>query len=1125
MERFQALTRMCLNNWHYINRKMLSFHRGINFFTGHSGSGKSTVLDAMQVVLYADTNGRNFFNKAAKEDSDRSLLEYLRGMKNVQENGSASYLRNQNFSSTIVLEFLDTQAGSYQSIGVVFDVDTGTGGVNRLFFRHSGRFLENSYQDGERVLSCAQVRDFLKANFPKEEIFYTRTNETFRAKLYEEFLGGLDERKFISLFKRAIPFRMDMKLEEFVREYICTEQDIRIGDMQESVTQYIRLKRRLEEVREEIGCLEQERAGFVAYSSTAGEREQLSYFLDRLELSGLEEEMAASAGKQKAKQELMEEASAAQGRLGAELATLKQRRDNALLALENSGYAHLERERASCLEKLARKQRSLSQWERLEERLGSYEAPLFCSPEGRAALLSFRERSIGREGLCCLKEEIAALREGEENRLFEAKRRYGELAEEIAKDRQEDAALREGQKVYPGWLLNARDALKEALEKECGSEVPVDIFADRIEVEDDTWRNAVEGYLGSHKLDLLVPPFYAKTALKLYRLLDAGAASRVAVVDTERVAEWHKGAEPAAGALSEEVSAASAEVQGYVDFLLGNVMKCRSVEELRQVRVGVTPDCMLYKGFRLQHISPKNYQEYACIGRQASERRRALLAERIAGHKAMQEPYAKTIQECQAFLAQERLEQDPERYLELLSDIRELPGCEEALQQLDARLGQMKEQDLEALRAELEDAEQAIRTHESAREQAVRRCAGAEKELERAKAEYVSLNEAWMAKRQGLQEQPALAEGYARFLREARAAGFGKTRARELRRLTELREREERQYGDLLTLRQEYAKRYPHRGFSMSTKGNAEYDRLFENLSSEKLGEFLERADSQARIAMRQFKTDFVFKIRAAIKDALRQADELNQVLDKLNFGKDRYHFVIGKNRGEEGKFYDMFLDEALEVNPGTLGGVPDSQMDLFSIEHESKYGAYMKELLELFIPPEDGNAECLEEARRNLERYADYRTYLSFDMEQRVEGLPVMRLSRMLSKNSGGEGQNPLYVALLASFAIVYRITGGSGGAAGANSSGRRPTPRLVVLDEAFSKMDAEKVGSCIGLIRKLGIQAVISATNDKIQNYLDNVDKTFVYANPNKTQISIEEFEREELGGLYRQTPPVVQ
>ena len=117
--------------------------------------------------------------------------------------------------------------------------------------------------------------------------------------------------------------------------------------------------------------------------------------------------------------------------------------------------------------------------------------------------------------------------------------------------------------------------------------------------------------------------------------------------------------------------------------------------------------------------------------------------------------------------------------------------------------------------------------------------------------------------------------------------------------------------------------------------------------------------------------------------------------------------------------------------------------------------------------------------------------------MEQIVDGDEKLTigLSKMIKKNSGGEGQNPLYVALLVSFAQAYGIH--------LSPKVEIKHPRLVVLDEAFSKMDAEKVASCIDLIRNLGFQAIISATNDKIQNYLENVDKTFVYANPNKKKF----------------------
>lgn len=37
-QRFEALSRICLNNWHYINRKTLSFNREINFLPGIQGA-------------------------------------------------------------------------------------------------------------------------------------------------------------------------------------------------------------------------------------------------------------------------------------------------------------------------------------------------------------------------------------------------------------------------------------------------------------------------------------------------------------------------------------------------------------------------------------------------------------------------------------------------------------------------------------------------------------------------------------------------------------------------------------------------------------------------------------------------------------------------------------------------------------------------------------------------------------------------------------------------------------------------------------------------------------------------------------------------------------------------------
>ena len=213
---FKALSRICLNNWHYIDRKVLALSEGINFFTGHSGSGKSTVIDALQIVLYASTDGRGFFNKAAADDSDRTLIEYLRGMVNISENNEAQYLRNQNFSSTIVLEFEQTNTKEKQCVGVVFDVDTTTNDVNRLFFWHTGELLKERYRIGKRCLSSLELREYLQRTFSPERFYCGPSNERFRRQLYDIYLGGLDMEKFPRLFKRAIPFRMNIKLEELL---------------------------------------------------------------------------------------------------------------------------------------------------------------------------------------------------------------------------------------------------------------------------------------------------------------------------------------------------------------------------------------------------------------------------------------------------------------------------------------------------------------------------------------------------------------------------------------------------------------------------------------------------------------------------------------------------------------------------------------------------------------------------------------------------------------------------------------------------------------------------------------------------------------------------------------------
>ena len=62
---------------HNYEKELIAFDM-INFLTGKTAAGKSTIIDALQLVLLGDTSG-SFFNKAANQKSARTLKSYLFG--------------------------------------------------------------------------------------------------------------------------------------------------------------------------------------------------------------------------------------------------------------------------------------------------------------------------------------------------------------------------------------------------------------------------------------------------------------------------------------------------------------------------------------------------------------------------------------------------------------------------------------------------------------------------------------------------------------------------------------------------------------------------------------------------------------------------------------------------------------------------------------------------------------------------------------------------------------------------------------------------------------------------------------------------------------------------------------
>ena len=109
----------------------------------------------------------------------------------------------------------------------------------------------------------------------------------------------------------------------------------------------------------------------------------------------------------------------------------------------------------------------------------------------------------------------------------------------------------------------------------------------------------------------------------------------------------------------------------------------------------------------------------------------------------------------------------------------------------------------------------------------------------------------------------------------------------------------------------------------------------------------------------------------------------------------------------------------------------------------------------------------------------------MKFDLETTDRNGSVQLLSKTMSTNSGGEIQTPFYIAVLASFAQLYRVN---------DQSSFGNTSRLVIFDEAFSNMDSERIIESVRLLRRMRLQAIISTPPDKLPDIAPQADRSLM-------------------------------
>jgi uncharacterized protein YPO0396 len=110
------MKRLRLINWHYFTDVTIEFGKQ-TLITGQNGAGKSTIIDALQVLFVADQRLIRF--NAATDEAKRSYINYLKGKIG---NDERSFLRDGDFTTYIVSEFLDEKKQESFIIGIAVDV-------------------------------------------------------------------------------------------------------------------------------------------------------------------------------------------------------------------------------------------------------------------------------------------------------------------------------------------------------------------------------------------------------------------------------------------------------------------------------------------------------------------------------------------------------------------------------------------------------------------------------------------------------------------------------------------------------------------------------------------------------------------------------------------------------------------------------------------------------------------------------------------------------------------------------------------------------------------------------------------------------------------------------------------
>jgi uncharacterized protein YPO0396 len=1112
----KELRRIRLVNWHLFENTTITCH-GTTYFIGTNGTGKSTILDAMQFALVGGQRDVKF-NQAAMTGSRRTLTSYVRGELGTE---GQRFLRG-DATGVVALEFREDD-GSHFVHGAVVDAYEDGRSPDIVYFLVNGAPLSDDWffrAPGKLYDSRAfrrQLEHFALPPGGRAHLF--NRLEDYRCHLLNR-LGQLKD-TFPAKIVKGLAFSPLTNIRDFVHNYLLDENLVDVHILQEQLETLRHFEDLAADVRrriEELNCIEeldQERANHRRLRITNGyirrcaqgdhhltELKRRRHELDekRLELShdelrrdDLEESLKF------ARQVLIDAQVAYQ--TDATAAREKALREE--VAAEREEVDDLRRREAELAETVSAEQAAVDE---LRAHLGEDDLAV---PESLQRFVQFCSgaRAWGEpdpsapallEMVADLQGDLATLGDEYARQRTLLDQQATRLRHEAEGLQREITQLRTGDRdVSTDTEAPQAASLRRLLRAELGlaaDEVPY--LCTLLRVADETWQDAVEGLLSRNRFHLLVPPEHYDVAMDLYhRRRHRDSLHGVGLLDGERLvangsAESSRSAHAARyGTLADEVETDHPAARAFVDLVLGGYAKCDSLEDLRQHRTAVTRECFVRRNYTTSHLNPHVYRRWfigeRAIPRQIEQREERLnaIAQEMVGLQVRADGLVRRLSLTRDKV---RLFYDLERDLPAIAL---LPAREARLAELQTELENLNTQTVDTLRAEVARCQAKVDELQAQSVQLERELGRLEERIATLIGEVLpglerAADEAIQSANGFLQEEDAEA------LLEDAQTEYERRRARQpletiLLKATryegDYQTAENRSRDRLREAKQAYSLAYDF-GFD-GDEDAARYVRERDKFVESELPQYEARIAEQRGLAEQELVENFIHRLREQIEDARQQLGYLNAMLSVLRFGGERFEFITRPEPSLR-QVYNLIMD-----SQAVLG------TSLFDSDFRKRHQQGCDLLFERLTTGLD------EDTSRELRELQDYRNYLQYDIRIHYPNGDQALLSRINAKKSGGETTTPFYVAMAASFAQAYRL----------NQPRHADTVRLALFDEAFGKMDTARTGSALKFMVDSQLQVILATPPDKAGGLLPYVDsvRTVVRKNNHSFVIEIDKAE----------------